>query len=110
VGDTAEPMTLVRDPDGIGFLKHCPHCASDTHTLGDICPSCGRPYEPQDTMDALPFIRMPDLGPFGRSFLIDIVIAIVVGFLNLVMLVIFGIPRAIIEGVRRRKRVREERA
>lgn len=91
--------TLIRDPDSFGFLKHCPQCGYDSRTLGDVCLSCGRPYEPQSTMDALPFIDPSKFGSFPKSFQADILLMLVIGVLNLLLLIIVGIPRAVAKGL-----------
>lgn len=90
---------LVRDPESSGFLKRCPHCGYDSRTLGDVCLSCGKPYEPQATMDALPFIDPTNFGPFGNSFPADVILALVAGMLNLALLIVIGIPRALLKGL-----------
>jgi predicted PurR-regulated permease PerM len=53
-------------------------------------------------MDALPFFELPSNSwSFGNSFPAQVIIALAVGVINLAMLILIGVPRAIMRGIGR---------
>ena len=49
-------------------------------------------------MDALPFIDPSRLGSIAMSFPADVLVMLISGVLNLLLLIIVGIPRAMAKG------------
>ena len=59
-----------QEPDFRRLARECPHCGAREPTLGSLCPSCGRSYEPQSWVDRGP-LHVDDwleTGNFGAPF------------------------------------------
>jgi hypothetical protein len=47
---------MALDEEHLGVGRLCPHCGRRSDTLGDICPTCNKPYSPGGgLLDRLPF-------------------------------------------------------
>lgn len=94
----------MRDRATGGLVRTCPHCGAAARTLGSRCPACDRDLvsRPEDRgfLDRLPLIDTEVFEAGGSS--LSSLLGLVVGLgVNGLIVIVAGVPYAVVHGARR---------